>query len=372
MLLSHLLFLACDPGAAREAEPSEAWPEWEDPSAEENEDPSGDPPDADGSDAATNPDGTNPDADICEPEGCIDLAEAVDRGWASIEYGRYGLNISNSGAYPICFDGWYSFLSSTSQDAAGGIIGESEIEAESAVTLQYADWGDGEEAWWCMEHNQLTATGADYTFNGARAPEAVALWAEFESDEDADGVEDHRDVDQRYHQTQLNVWEWIDTRPVFIVGRQTNWFSVSVGSAVPVVVEVTNLGREAGAAQVVETLPAGWTPGAFDPAPRSVTVTGDGSTRIEWAVSLDGAIEPDDNTAPTEYDSADLRYTLTFEADCSGRSFGLAPTAAWRDGSGDTLQGEGSPLVLQCCDAPEEQGEDDPYNEGGGLTNGPR
>ena len=73
--------------------------------------------------------------------------------------------------------------------------------------------------------------GADYTFNGSRAPSRIATWTNDASDEDSDADEDHADPHPAddLPQTQHNVWDYIADRPVFIVGREMNWFEVESG-----------------------------------------------------------------------------------------------------------------------------------------------
>lgn len=343
MLLTLLLACPGSVGKSDTASDAEAWPEWQDEAADSGSADSG-------TDTEEWPDDPVP-ADACEPDACIELAEAVDRGFASVEYGSYGLQIRNDGDYDICFEGWYTFLSPESQDAVGGTTETSmEVEVDEYLNLPYATWVPETEAWWCVEHNQYTAGGASYTFNGSRAPTRIANWTNNASDVDGDGDEDHTDYSMvdGLPQTQHSVWDYLDDEPVFIVGRSMNWFEVGVGETVGVTVEVINLGRVGGSATVSEKVPAGWTVSTVTPAPVSHVVGGDGSTVLTWEVELGAAKEPSDNYQPTDYDEVDLTYRLTYAGDCAGRELGYAPNVRWSGGSGSFIS-EGAPLVLQCC-----------------------
>lgn len=329
---------------------AEAWPEWE----EEAED--------SGTAAVELPEDDNDDLGLCGPEACIELAEAHDRGFATIQYGSWGLEVENIGPYAICFEAWYTFLSETSQDAIAGTTGASEIEAGSGVTLPYGDWGTDTEAWWCVEHNQYTNTGSGYSFNGARAPELPGEWAQSASDEDADAAEDHTDThpEDGLPQTQHNVWDYIAESPVFVVGRSMNWFEVRGGQTVDVTLEVTNLGRVAGEARVTERVPPGWVVSAGSPAPDASSVEADGGQTLSWLVKADAAVEPADTSKDTAYGEVSLRYRLTYAGPCSGREVGYSSTVLWADPLGGAYVSEGSPLIVQCC------GDDDGPNLGGG------
>jgi hypothetical protein len=349
-----LLLLGCPSGGAKvdSADSTDAWPEWE----EEGADATDSPPIVSTTDE-------NDDPGLCEPVACIELAEAVDRGFATIAYGGWGLEVENRGPYPICFESWYTFLSSTSQDAVAGTTGVDEIAPGDGMTLPYADWGADTTAWWCVEHNQYTSAGASYDFNGARAPTRIGGWTQEASDEDSDSVEDHRDAhaDDELPQTQHNLWDYIAEAPVFVVGRQVNWFEVNGGQTVNVTVQVTNLGRVSGAGRVTERLPAGWVASSASPEPESNLVDGAGVQTLTWLVEAGAAVEPADTTRDTDYDEVELRYRLTYVGECAGRELGFAPTLLWADGTGGAYVSEGAPMVLQCC------GDDDGFGIGGGF-----
>lgn len=345
MLLSVLL--ACGGSTAPQSSGSaEAWPEWTDGSSDTEAD-SGADTTLDSADLPPEPEET----DECDPDGCIELAEAVDRGYASIDYGRFGLNVRNDGPYPICVERWYTFLSPSSQDAVAGTTGEDEIEPSGVMTFPYAKWGADTASWWCIEHNQFTAGGSEYSFQGERAPTRIAGWTNDASDEDKDGAEDHDDASplDALPQTQHNTWDYLADRSVFIVGREMNWFEVAGQQSVEVTVVVTNLGREGGAAQVMEKLPPEWVASSVEPAPMREDTGTDGSTVLTWGVSLDAAIEPASEYSPTEYDIAELHYVLTYTGKCHGREIGYAPNVSWIDHTGSAWTSEGSALILQCC-----------------------
>ncbi|MBM4365435.1 MAG: hypothetical protein FJ102_04420 [Deltaproteobacteria bacterium] len=338
-----ILFLLGCPGSGAADKSDEAWPEWEEPEAEDS-----------GAPVEAAPE-VEEEYDACEPESCIELAEAVDRGFATINYGLLYLKIDNAGPYPVCFEDWYVFTSDGSQDALAGIPGQSEIPAGGSLSLPYGLFDETRETWWCVEENQSTARSGSYDYDGARAPDRLFTFADTETDEDADLVEDHVDAeDEGLVRTQHNVWDEVQGEVLFLVGREMNWFDLSDTRSAAVALRVTNLGREGGTAMVSETLPPGWTPSAYDPEPVSVSRPGDGSTVIAWAVRLDGAVDGSSSSEPAEYDVASLRYTLDYENDCQAREQGFAPTARWTGIDGRPHDSEGSPLVIECC-APEEE-----------------
>lgn len=319
---------------------SDAWPEWKD---EE---------DSVAESVVLPTEDENDDIGICEPEVCIELAEATDRGFASVEYGFVNLTIENHGPYPICFESWYTFFSRSSQDAVAGTTGSGEIEPGESVGLPYGEWGTDQTSWWCIEHNQSTSAEAAYDFNGARAPSLTGPWAQSASDEDGDGAEDHTDAhpDDALPQTQHNTWDYIAGSPVFVVGREMNWFEVRKGQTVTVTLQVTNIGRVAGEARVTERVPPGWVVSATAVPPDSMSTAADGIQSLSWLVSLDGAEEPANTSQDTDYDEVELDYELTYAGLCGGRELGYEPTVLWADPLGGTYLSDGSPLVIQCCD----------------------
>ncbi len=338
-----LLLLGC-PGSSELDKSDEAWPEWEE---------------AEPGDSAASPGDAVPEVeeefDACEPEACIELAEAVDRGFAAITYGMLYLRIDNIGPYPVCFEDWYVFTSDGSQDALAGIPGSSEIPAGTSLSLPYGLFDEARETWWCVEENQSTARAGSYDYDGARAPDRLFTFANEETDQDHDLVEDHVDGEgEGLVRTQHNVWDEVQGEALFLVGREMNWFDLSEVRTAAVALRVTNLGREGGTAMVSETLPPGWTATTYDPEPVAVSRPGDGSTVITWAVSLDGAVDGYTSSDPSEYDVATLRYALAYENDCQSRELGFAPTARWTGIDGRPHDSEGSPLVIECC-APEEE-----------------
>ncbi len=344
--VTHLLLLVACPGTAEESKDDEAWPEWAGPS-----DTAGD---GAGSSADTD---SAPEAeyDACEPTACIELAEATDRGFATISFGMYYLKITNTGPYPVCFEDWYIFTSENSQDALAGVPGSQEIPPSDFLPLPYGVYGTAVDTWWCIEEDQLTTMGGDYDYDGARAPDRLFAYANDRTDADGDVREDHTDYEgDGLARTQHNVWDYVDSDVVFIVGREMNWFDVSETRSATVGVRVTNIGREAGTAYVTETLPPGWTPSAVSPEPVRTVDNGDGSGTLVWQVSLDAARDPRSSSDSAEYDVAVLSYTLAYEGKCQGREVGNAPGVRWNGVNGQSHDAEGSPLVLECC-APDDE-----------------
>ncbi len=357
MILS--LLLACPNTSTDKSDTAggdDAWPEWEEEATADD-------------DGTAGEDSALPEeiewVEECEPDGCIELAEAVDRGFASVRYGMAGLRVSNTGAdYDVCFDRWYTFLSTTSQDAVAGTTSAGLVlEPGDTLDIPYATWGSDVESWWCVEHNQYTSSGSDYTFNGSRAPTRVATYTNDSCDDDRDGHEDHSDTSSidGLPETQHSVWDYIDDEPVFIVGRRMNWFEVGVGQTVRVALEVTNLGRRRGEATVSEQVPAGWEVSTVSPAADSHVTDSAGNTVLTWSVALGAAVEPSDPYSPTNYDEVELEYALTYTGDCAGREIGYAPNVRWAGTSGSFIS-EGSSLVVECCG-----GEEGGLGGGGGL-----
>jgi hypothetical protein len=287
------------------------------------------------------------------PDGCVSLAEAVDRGWALVEMDvDASVLVENVGDVPICLDGFNTFISHDSQDATAGNYLPDTAAPGTSFTLGAeggADTTRGE--WWCVELAQATAV-ASYTFDGAEGSPPVTHFIADDTDVDGDGVEDHED-DSAFGtpQAQENIWDYEDDNPVIIVGRESNYLQVDVGQDVDVTVRVTNIGRQAGHATVRERVPAGYVPAGFDPAPTGSTAESDGSTTYTFSVSLDAGADPTDVGGPSTYDVAEIHYSLSVRpSGCAGRTTAFGPEADWTDDAGDSWTSAGAALVLECCD----------------------
>lgn len=297
-----------------------------------------------------------------QPTACISLAEAVDRGFASVTWNGE-LIVDNFGPYDVCAGRWHTFFSETSQDAiAGHADAEWPAEPEDAWVIESGTaWmhdyarSEGDPAWWCIERTQVTNPGSAYRFTGARAPEPLMAYVMNETDTNDNGVEDHDDYADPTTGapwTNHNIWDHVAEEPVYVVGRIPNYVELRPGESAPLTIEVVNLGREASTLRVSETLPAGVRGHSFSVTPSSSTTHSDGSTTHEWAFKMSGAEDDADTSAPTTYDIVRIDYQATWERpDCNTREKTWAPEVSWTSESG-SFTSTGTELVLVCCDGP--------------------
>jgi hypothetical protein len=285
------------------------------------------------------------------PDGCVSLAEAVDRGWARIDSDAAAVLWVAVTDVEVCTDGWYTFISEDSQDASAGTYVADTIEAGESYPMDpegpdATDLGE----WWCVELPQNTQP-ASFDFDGAHMAPPIVHFLEDETDEDGDGTEDHDEDVLGVPQTQQNIWAYEDENPLIVVGRESNYVQVDVGDQAEVILRVTNLGREDGTATITERVPAGYVASGFTSSPLSSTFdSSDGSTSYTFSVSLRAAIDPVIAGDPTDYDIERIHYFITpEESGCAGRTTGFAPEADWADLSADSWTSEGSALVLECC-----------------------
>lgn len=340
--MRFLLLAACSVGTDEEAEFDDAGAEAY-YAAQEDDDVEDDAPEE--------ADGPSVDTRECPPPACIQLAEGVDRGMVSIVMtGGGAFQLTNHGEIPVCLDRWYTLFSPTSQDAVGGVTTSLEIAPGEAGYLTYGDWGDDVEAWWCIEEDQYTAVGAEYSFNGADAPDLLQSYALDDWDLDEDGREDHDEWSFKgVSGAQHNIWNYLDSSPVVVVGRATNYYELTTGEAVQVEIEVTNLGRLPAAARVQETLPVGHYASAFTIEPSSQDFDeGTGATTYTFDVTMPAALDPQNGGSAT-YGEARIGYLLTYAGACTGREMGFAPSARWTDASGDAWVSAGADMVIECC-----------------------
>lgn len=291
--------------------------------------------------------------DPCDvPVPCVGLAEALDRSAAEIQYNFGSVEITNiSEDLQICLTEWIVVLSDTSQDAALG--------QEPAVRLSPGDMhafpyaidvfgGLGDEAWWCVERSQSTATGALYTYNGSLLPDLVYDWVADRTDANRNGSEDHAEYGIDGIISQENIWHTQLDSPIVMVGREHTLVRLTESKPDEVVtVQAWNLGQRSGRASVYEVVPPGFV--ASNPQPAAqVTALVDGSTQLRWEVELDGAVQFDG--LATQYDRVDLTYTLSKgDSTCDGRCEGSGASADWRDTATRPFVSRSEPLVIEVC-----------------------
>lgn len=280
------------------------------------------------------------------PTECVELAEAVDRGHATLEMARQGLGVTIHADYTFCVDDMLTLTSATSQDAIGGTTSRTETSREETLWLTYAAWGS-EAGWWCIEPDQYTAIGAAYDFDGAHAPTALEWRAQTETDLDDDGAEDHLQQNPLGTQTQYNIWDFEAVSPILVVGRSVNYLRMDQGDTAHVVIQVRNLGRVAGGGYVQERFPPGRVPLRYDVEPDAIETASDGTITATWFVDLDAAIPVHDGQAV--YGQRQLGYELRYDRACSGRDVGPWPEVTFTAADGQTYRSRGSSLVVECC-----------------------
>ena len=272
------------------------------------------------------------------PPPCLGLAEAWGRGFLDIDMNN-GMDIvltNESEDYDLCVDTWYVYLSEGTQDAGAGDpffdpgaeypMGTISIAPGDTQTFTYGLTDD--DAWWCIEEEQVTQPTGEYEFSGARVPPVLL---EYMLDGDQDGL-----------------WAWIRTNPVVLVGRTTHFLNLErAAPAGWVELETRNLGRMAGTGYLEEHVPAGYKASGFSLAPDSSQSDGAGGEVHRWALDFDAAVDTD-ITSHTIYDIRTISYTLTVtDAELVGRQLLPEPVAMWEDSDGVMREATGSPLVVE-------------------------
>ena len=267
---------------------------------------------------------------------CYGLGEAWDRGVLdALSSFTYQLALYDTDTTtPICMDQWYMFLSDTSQDAIAGDpyfdlsddypFGSVTIDPGSDVTFGYGERHD--DAWWCMEHEQYTARGAEYEFLGARAPEKLRDLA-LAGDQDG-------------------IWARQGSQPVIAVGRTVNYVELGAGESGAGGIRVLNIGGAGSAVTVTETLPPGFAASDFSLAPESESTSSDGGAVYSWTVVLDRR-QVDGNGGDTTYDEERITWTLTRTGACQSRLTAPETTALWADSDGTEIS-TANPLIILC------------------------
>ena len=371
LLVCSGAFIACDPtpDGKADVEGTEGATDWSmyedsatpDTGPETETGPHSSPSDPEVSAPEDEPDPWGRNLDCPQPDACISLAEAMDRGFASVTLSST-LDVHNTGPYPICSGRWHTFFSEGSQDAIAGhsdVIwpGEPkdafEIAPEDIWQHQYAQ-SIGGPAWWCIERTQVTAAGSTYRFTGARAPHPLLAWVHTETDTNENHVEDHvdyADATTGAPWTNHNIWDHIAEQPTYVVGRTRNYLEMQPGTSAPLTIEVVNLGRGTSNIMVEETLPAGTRSYDFSVRPSTSETHSDGSTTHTWYFKMSGAVDNPDLNTPTDYDIVRIDFQVVWDrADCGYREEGEAPSVTWTDNSGATYTSYGTELVLVCCD----------------------
>lgn len=304
---------------------------------------------------------TQPASSCPQPVAPISLAEAWDRGFAAVWFGST-LNVANEGPHSVLVDDWHIYFADGSQDSAAGHTdfphGAPDTDASSLLVPPGGLWsmdyaGDSGPAWWCVERTQRTAMTQAFHFNGAEVPDVLKDLIFFDTDENANGIEDHTeypDATMTAPQAQFNVWDTIAEGPVFVVGRVPNYLELNPGQSGELTIEVVNLGRGAGSMVVSETLPAGTSARDFSISPTTQERHGDGSTTYTWSDKVLASVDDSDLGAPTDYATVRITYTLTWDTPaCGMRITGEAPQVDWADVHGRSHRSSGTELVIACC-----------------------
>jgi len=269
---------------------------------------------------------------------CIGLGEAWDRGLLRAHTTAYSSTFqleNRSGDEDICIDNWYVWRSVDSQDLGAGDMDADFGDAYPYGSMTLSAGGDvyypygavRDESWWCMEQTQYTQARKNYTFTGARVPEPLLTYM---LDGDQDGV-----------------WRWMEDHPVMIGGRGTNYVEVGRGGGTAeITLQLTNMGSVAGAAELRETLPYGWSASGASPAEARTETAADGGTVLVFETALDARVLTDvyDDTL---YDTQTFTYTLAIPP-CTGRQILTPMETRWRDADGARRAGTANPLVVNC------------------------
>ncbi|MFK7927862.1 MAG: carboxypeptidase regulatory-like domain-containing protein [Myxococcota bacterium] len=290
------------------------------------------------------------------PVPCVGLAEAFDRGGAAVYYNEAGAIevINTSEDLEICMDDWMVVFSETSQDATFGQRDPVRVGPGASTEAGYAhdvykpEGADENQAWWCVEREQYTQAGSEYTYNGSLTPDLLYELIRYRTDVNSSLIEDHEEiVEGQYIQSQMNVWNTEIQSAIILVGRQRSLVQLRrPDSVATIVVEATNLGQKAGRAVVSEDVPAGFDVfGVSDGG--VVSQRRDGGFTINWSVNIAGAV-PRDNAHAT-YSTHELTYQISRSTDeCMGRCPGYGVTAQWGPHASAS-----EPLIIEVCETPE-------------------
>ncbi len=271
---------------------------------------------------------------------CLGLHEADTRGWVEMSGSKSGVTITHIGEdLDVCIDRWYVYISDDTQDAGAGdpmFVDSDVYGVEGSIVLSQGDsvsfdYGNPSvPAWWCVEETQQVAQANKFDFTGAQVPSALL------EEMLAGGLDNDA------------IWREIREHPMFIVGRQRGWATTVAGGSTSVQIQVTNIGRVEGTAQVFETIPVGMTASDFTVEPSAEVQDEDGNVIYTWEVELEAAVDTDIDVQ-TVYDEASIGYTLTIDDEaCSVRTRTNEPVVQWGDADGITRQAKGSPLIIEC------------------------
>jgi hypothetical protein len=272
---------------------------------------------------------------------CLGLHEADTRGYVDITGSVEGIEVTHVGEdLDVCIDRWYVFVSDWTQDAGAGdpMYVEADVYGEEgSIVLSRGDsvlfdYGSNyQPAWWCVEETQQTDTAHTFDFTGAQVPTMLLDTMLF-------GGVNPNDT----------VWKDIRENPMMIVGRQRGWATTVAGGSTMVVLELTNIGRVAGAATVSETIPPGMVASDFSVQPDRQVEEDDGSITFSWERELDAAVDTESDQQ-TVYDTHAISYHLSIEEEaCTVRARVPEPMVQWNDSDGIARRAEGSPFIVEC------------------------
>ncbi len=207
------------------------------------------------------------------------------------------VSIANVGEFDLCIedqalytsDGTQSFfLDNDITDSAW------EVEAGDDLDTYYGNWTTangyyypyyGLPAWWCVEYGQYAAASATFDYFGEQIPDALAYYISTATDVDGDGTTDKNDWAGTFGvQANYNIWNYQNSYGILTAGKVAE----ASGCAVLVTLTSRNIGYDTASGTLTDTVPAGWTASDYSTTPDTETLNADGTTTLEWSVTVTG------------------------------------------------------------------------------------
>ena len=275
-----------------------------------------------------------------------------------------GIRVTNTASVPVAISEEVVLMSphpsqspppSAANTTADAVLTVGTIPAHGSVLYSFgefvlAGWVDSAPMWWDLEQMQFSQAGVAFTVGGETLPFAVrSLIA-------------HPFYNSPLDNTQSSLYVYLRSHPTVVVGKLPLWSTThgTAGATIRVRLDATNLA--VWATDDTETqpvnltkgilqdlVPAGWSvkEGSYSIAPDRVTNNANGSTTLEWNVTLpapqvSGQGNPN---VPTPYTTATRFYTLVAPAlGAASANLPRATSDMFRTGTPDA---ESAPVVVQ-------------------------
>ena len=274
-----------------------------------------------------------------------------------------GIRVTNTASVPVVISEEVVLMSphpsQSPQPAAGSTTADATltngtIPARGSVLYSLgkdvlAGWVPAAPMWWDLEEAQFSQAGVAFTVGGETLPFALRSLIE------------HPFYNNPGDNTQNTIYVYLRSHPTVVVGKLPLWATThgSAGATVRVRIDATNLAvwatddTETQSVNltngiVEDNVPAGWSVegGSYSVTPDRTVQNADGSTTLQWNVSLPAPdVTGQDVYTPTSYSTATRFYTLVAPALGAGSvNLPRATSDMFRTGTPDA---ESAPVVVQ-------------------------